>query len=108
MEEVIIQVIGGMFPRGMPANVGIGKTAGDATTATLITLKVMPVNVGTERLIGDVSIVIKIIRRVMPVSVITEKPIGNAIIAIGILQLAMLALNVVKNNLHHNLIQIYH
>ena len=104
MEEVIIQAIGGMFPRDMPANVEIGKTAGDAITATSITLKVMLVNVGTEKLIGDVSIVIKIIRRVMPVSVITEKPIGNAIIAIGIRQLAMLALNVVKNDPHQHLI----
>ena len=102
VEEVIIQVIGGMFPRDMPANVEIEKTVGDAITAISITLKAMPVNVGTERLIGDVPIVIKIIQRVMPVSVITEKPIGNVIIAIGILQLAMLALNVVKNDLYQH------
>lgn len=106
--EATTQAIGGMSLKDTPANVEIGRIAGDVITVTSITLRDMLANVETEKLIGDVLIVIKIIQRDMPVSAIIEKLIGNAIIVIGILQLDMPAENVVKNDSRKPFIQINH
>lgn len=54
MELEVTQPIGGILPKEIHANVGIGKLVGDAITVTSITLKEILVNVETDKLIGDV------------------------------------------------------